>query len=146
MIFDVSSREASMGDCIFCDIVMGRIPSIRVYEDENFIALMDINPLTPGHLLIVSREHYATTLDAPDELLAKALPLAKKLAEAAMLGVGAPAFNIFVNSGPESGQVVPHWHLHVVPRKSPKELPLHGGAPADLTKLPFTAAAIRENL
>jgi histidine triad (HIT) family protein len=135
-----------MGDCIFCDIAEGRIPSIRVHEDEDFIALMDINPLTCGHLLIVTRKHYASTLDVPDAILAKALPLAKRLAEAAALGVGAPAFNLFVNNGPESGQEVPHWHLHVVPRKGPKELPHLGGAPADLTKLPFTAAAIRENL
>jgi histidine triad (HIT) family protein len=135
-----------MSDCIFCDIVMGRIPSIRVYEDENFIAFMDINPLTPGHLLVITREHYATTLDVPDRILAKALPLAKKIAEAALLGVGAPGFNVFVNNGPESGQVVHHWHLHVVPRKSPAEFPILGGAPADLTQLPFTAAAIRENL
>ncbi|MDR1607042.1 MAG: HIT domain-containing protein [Deltaproteobacteria bacterium] len=135
-----------MPNCIFCEIVGGRIPSIRVYEDESFIALMDINPLTQGHLLIITRQHYATTLDVPDDILAKALPLARRLAEAAILGVGAPAFNIFVNNGSESGQAVAHWHLHVVPRHSPQEIPLAAGAPADLTKLPFTAAAIRENL
>ncbi|MDR1873339.1 MAG: HIT domain-containing protein [Deltaproteobacteria bacterium] len=135
-----------MGDCVFCDIVNGRIPSIRVYEDADFIALMDINPLTPGHLLIITRDHYGATLDVPDHILAKALPLAKKIAEAVLLGVGSPAFNILINNGPEAGQAVSHWHLHVVPRQNPQELPLPGGAPADLTKLPFTAAAIRENL
>jgi histidine triad (HIT) family protein len=135
-----------MGNCIFCELAEGRIPSIRVYEDEDFIVLMDINPLTPGHILIITRQHYATTLDVPDQLLAKALPLAKKIAEAAILGVGAPAFNIFVNNGPEAGQAVNHWHLHIVPRKSSAELPLSPGAPADLTKLPFVAAAIRDNI
>ncbi|MDR2141012.1 MAG: HIT family protein [Deltaproteobacteria bacterium] len=135
-----------MGNCVFCDIVGGRIPSIRVHEDEDFIALMDINPLTPGHLLLIPRQHFTSTLDMPEPLLAKALPLAKRLAEAAILGVGASAFNIIINNGVESGQAVPHWHLHIVPRKSHQELPLKVGAPADLTKLPFTAAAIRENL
>ncbi|MDR1577754.1 MAG: HIT domain-containing protein [Deltaproteobacteria bacterium] len=135
-----------MTNCIFCDIVEGRIPSIRVHEDEDFIVLMDINPLTSGHLLVITRQHYASTLDVPDSILAKALPLTKKIAEAALLGVGAPAFNVIINNGPESGQAVNHWHLHVVPRRAPEEMPLKVGAPADLTKLPFTAAAIRENL
>jgi histidine triad (HIT) family protein len=135
-----------MGKCIFCEIAEGRIPSIRVYEDEDFIVLMDINPLTAGHVLLITRRHFENTLEVPDALLARALPLARKVAEAAMLGVGAPAFNIFINSGPESGQAVGHWHLHIVPRKDPAELPLKPGDPADLTKLPFTAAAIRDNM
>ncbi|MDR1084661.1 MAG: HIT domain-containing protein [Deltaproteobacteria bacterium] len=139
-------HEETMGNCIFCEIAEGRIPSIRVYEDEDFIVLMDINPLTVGHILLITRQHYVTTLEVPNNILAKALPLAKQLAEAAILGVGAPAFNIFINNGPESGQAVHHWHLHIVPRKEPGELPLKPGAPADLTKLPFVAATIRDNL
>jgi histidine triad (HIT) family protein len=132
--------------CIFCEIVSGRIPSIRVYEDQDFIALMDINPVSPGHLLIITREHFATTQDVPDKYLAKALPLAKRLAEAALIGVGAKAFNIVINNGKESGQLVPHWHLHVIPRTNKEEFPLKTGEAADLTKLPFVAAAIRDNL
>jgi histidine triad (HIT) family protein len=132
--------------CIFCEIANGRIPSIRVYEDQDFIAFMDINPLSSGHLLIITREHYATSLDVPDKLLSRALPLAKKIAVAALTGVGTGSFNILINNGPESGQLVPHWHLHVIPRTDRKEFPLKEGAPADLTKLPFVAAAIRDNL
>jgi histidine triad (HIT) family protein len=132
--------------CIFCEIASGRIPSIRVYEDQDFIAFMDINPLSDGHLLIITREHYATTIDVPDKVLSRALPLAKKIAAAALMGVGASSHNLLINNGPESGQLVPHWHLHVIPRKNRSELPLKEGAPADLTKLPFVAAAIRDNL
>ncbi|MDR2353572.1 MAG: HIT family protein [Deltaproteobacteria bacterium] len=132
--------------CIFCGIAQGRIPSVRVYEDANFIALMDINPVTPGHLLIITREHYPSTLDVPDEILAKVFPLAKRLAEAATMGVGATSFNLIINNGKESGQLVEHFHLHVIPRKNTSELPLKSGAPADLTKLPFVADSIRSNL
>jgi histidine triad (HIT) family protein len=132
--------------CIFCEIANGRIPSIRVYEDSDFIAFMDINPISEGHLLLVSREHYVKTLDVPDKILQRALPLAKKLTRAMLLGVGAEDFNLVVNNGPLSGQLVPHWHMHIIPRRNKNELPLKTGEPADLTKLPFVAERIRENL
>ncbi|MDR0354680.1 MAG: HIT family protein [Deltaproteobacteria bacterium] len=135
-----------MAKCIFCEIANGRIPSIRVYEDDDFIVFMDINPITTGHCLLVTRNHYDTMMDAPDEILAKALPLAKSIAGAAMMGVGADCFNILSNNGRASGQEVDHWHVHIIPRKNKRELPLKPGEPADLTKLPFVADAIRTNL
>ncbi|MDR2340651.1 MAG: HIT family protein [Deltaproteobacteria bacterium] len=132
--------------CVFCEIANGRIPSIRVYEDPDFIAFMDINPISEGHLLLVTREHYPSTLDVPDKLLDKALTLAKRLAKAMLLGVGAEDFNLIVNNGPMAGQLVPHWHMHVIPRRSKGEIPIKTGDPADLTKLPFVAERIRQNL
>jgi histidine triad (HIT) family protein len=135
-----------MAECIFCEIANGRIPSIRVYEDDDFLVFMDINPLTNGHCLLVTREHYSTLVDVPDEILAKALPLAKNLAQAAMIGVGATGFNIIGNNGPIAGQAVDHWHLHIIPRHDKSELRFKQGTPADLTKLPFVADAIRTNL
>ncbi|MDR3203295.1 MAG: HIT family protein [Deltaproteobacteria bacterium] len=135
-----------MSDCVFCQIVNGRIPSIRVYEDADFIVFMDINPITTGHCLLTTRGHYPTTSDAPDDLLARALPLAKKLAQAVMIGVGAEGFNLIQNNGRMAGQLVDHWHLHIIPRKDKAELPLKTGEPADFTKLPFVADNIRSNL
>ncbi|MDR1677099.1 MAG: HIT family protein [Deltaproteobacteria bacterium] len=135
-----------MSKCIFCEIASGRIPSIRIYEDEDFIVFMDINPITEGHCLIVSRNHYSTLTDVPDELLSRALPLAKKIATATMLGVGAEGFNLIGNNGEISGQLVDHWHLHIIPRRDKKELRFKQGEPADLTKLPFVADNIRTNL
>jgi histidine triad (HIT) family protein len=132
--------------CIFCEIASGRIPSIRVYEDDDFIAFMDINPISEGHTLLVTRGHYVKTTDVPDALLGRALPLAKRLAEAVSAGVGSEDFNLIVNNGPLSGQLVPHWHMHIIPRRSREELPLHTGDPADLTKLPFVAERIRQNM
>ena len=135
-----------MSDCVFCEIVKGRIPSIRVHEDDDFLVMMDINPVTKGHCLILAKEHYPTTGAVPDELLAKALPLAKRLAEAVMLGVGAEAYNLIVNNGRVSGQEIDHWHLHIIPRRDRSEMPLKTGDPADLTQLPFVADTIRSNL
>jgi histidine triad (HIT) family protein len=135
-----------MSKCVFCQIANGQIPSIRVYEDNDFIVFMDINPIANGHCLLVSREHYSTLVDVPDEILAKALPLAKNLAQAAMLALGATGFNLIGNNGAISGQEVDHWHLHIIPRFEKSELRFKPGDPADMTKLPFVADAIRTNL
>ena len=133
--------------CVFCQIAGGRLPSIRIYEDEDFLSFMDISPQVEGHFLLVTRGHYPTLAEMPDKLLARALPLAKKLARAAQAGLAAPGVNLLQNNGEAAGQVVPHWHLHIIPRRRPGELPLSpGGAPADMNQLPFTAEKIRLNL
>ncbi len=136
-------RNQAGEGCVFCQIAAGRIPSIRIYEDKDFIAFMDISPQTEGHFLIVTREHYEVLSDVPDKILAKALPLAKKLAEAVQTGLGVPAFNVLQNNGEEAGQAVGHWHLHIIPRRDPGEFPFRPGSPADLTQLPFVAESIR---
>jgi histidine triad (HIT) family protein len=138
--------ESPAEDCVFCRIAGGRLPSIRIYEDSDFLAFMDISPLTEGHFLLVTREHYPTLDEMPDQLLARALPLAKKLARAAKSGLSVPGVNLLQNNGQEAGQAVPHWHLHIIPRRRPGELPLRPGAPADMNQLPFTAEKIRLNL
>jgi histidine triad (HIT) family protein len=133
--------------CVFCQIAGGRLPATPIYEDEDFLAFMDIAPLTEGHFLLVTRAHYSTTLEMPDRLLALALPLAGKLARAAVAGLSLPGFNILQNNGEVAGQAVAHWHLHVIPRRRPGELPFsHAGARADMAKLPLTAKKIRLSL
>jgi len=132
--------------CVFCQIAGGRLPSIKVFEDKDFLAFMDIAPLTEGHFLLTTRAHYATLLEMPGDLLALALPLAQKLARAALAGLEAPGFNLLQNNGETAGQAVPHWHLHIIPRRRPGELPLSPGPPADMAKLPATAEKIRLGL
>lgn len=132
--------------CVFCQISAGRIPSIRLYEDDDFISFMDIAPQCEGHFLIVPRGHYELLEDVPDKILAKVLPLAKKLSRAALAGLGLEAFNLLQNNGEAAGQAVGHWHLHVIPRRDKKEIPISPGPAADLTKLPFVAEKIRLNI
>lgn len=137
---------APVDGCIFCQIATGRIPSIRVYENAEFIAFMDIAPQAEGHFLIVPRGHYEVLAEVPDAVLAKVLPLARRLSNAAMTGLGVEAFNLVQNNGEMAGQAVPHWHMHVIPRRAPGELAFKPGKPADLTKLPFVAENIRLNV
>ena len=105
-----------MRDCIFCKIIADEIPSARVYEDETKIAFMDIGPVQPGHVLLIPREHYERFTDLPDDLaadLARALP---RLARAVVRAADADGFNLFQTNGACSGQVVPHVHIHIIPR------------------------------
>jgi len=105
-----------MTDCIFCKIVKGEIPSSKVYETKNTLAIMDIQPVNKGHVLIIPKIHYETLLDLPDNILTEISILVKRVSAAVKHGVKAPGFNIMMNNYPVAGQVVPHAHIHIVPR------------------------------
>lgn len=105
-----------MDTCIFCRIANGEIPSQTVYEDEDFRIFMDVNPASPGHMLIVPKAHYENLYELPEELAAKAMVLAKRMAGAAKEAFGLDGLNVIQNNGETAGQSVMHYHLHVVPR------------------------------
>jgi histidine triad (HIT) family protein len=102
-------------DCIFCKIVRGEAPAWKVYEDDEFVVILDKYPASYGHLLVVSKEHYVNILDAPLEKAVKGFEIATKLAKA-WRELGAPAVNVVTNAGREAGQMVFHMHIHVIPR------------------------------
>lgn len=105
-----------MTSCVFCKIVKWETPSQRVYEDDQFIAFLDINPINPGHTLVIPREHYETLHDTPDEVLAGMMRLAKKLAPAMVKAMNAQGYNLGVNTGRAAGQAIDHVHFHIIPR------------------------------
>ena len=105
-----------MDDCIFCKIVAGELPSIRVCEDQRVIAIMDINPATKGHALVIPREHAADLHEIGDEDLAHCAVVAKDLARRAVRGFGADGVTIMQSNGAAAWQTVFHYHLHVIPR------------------------------
>ena len=105
-----------MNDCVFCKIIAGQIPSTIVYEDDDVVVFMDIGPIIKGHALVVSRKHFDTVVETPDDLLAKLHAVAKRVARAQMNGLGADGVNIMQNNGKAAGQEVPHIHVHVIPR------------------------------
>lgn len=102
--------------CIFCRIMRGEILSNTIYEDEDFRVILDISPATKGHALIIPKEHYSDLFDLPDEVAAKALPLAKKLAAHLTRQLNCQGMNILQNNGEVAGQTVHHFHLHLIPR------------------------------
>lgn len=106
-----------MNDCVFCKIIKGEIPAAKVYEDDNVLAFLDIHPVNSGHTLIVPKIHSEGLLDADDEVLSQMIVATKKIAAAILRGLDYEAFNLEQNNGPIAGQVIPHLHWHIVPRK-----------------------------
>lgn len=105
-------------DCVFCKIVAGDLPSSVVYEDRAVLAFLDINPLADGHLILIPREHYGQLSDITPEAFSRiafCMPiLGRTLVEVA----GADGFNVLQNNGQVAGQVVPHVHFHLIPRRT----------------------------
>ncbi len=103
-------------NCIFCKIAAGEIPSATLYEDDDFRVIMDIEPASKGHALILPKEHYANLYELDDELAAKVLVLAKKMVTKLTPILGCEGYNIVQNNGPAAGQTVFHFHMHLIPR------------------------------
>lgn len=109
-------------ECIFCKIVAVEIPASVVYETEAVIAFLDVNPLAEGHLLIVPREHYTSVTEIPADVCNRLFSPVPKLGAALLEVTGAGGFNVLLNSGTIAGQVIPHVHCHLIPRKPGDEL------------------------
>lgn len=103
-------------NCIFCKIAAGDIPSATIYEDDDFRVILDIEPASKGHALILPKEHYANLYELPDELAAKALVVAKKVISKMTDIVGCDGYNVLQNNGETAGQTVFHFHMHLIPR------------------------------
>ena len=105
-----------MDDCLFCKIIKGEIPSNKVYEDGEVIAFLDINPINPGHTLVIPKEHYPSLSETPPKVAGNLMEVAPDLANSIVKAVGADGFNVGINNGPAAGQMVFHTHLHIMPR------------------------------
>jgi len=103
-------------DDIFLKVINREIPAEIVYEDDDFIAILDINPVNPGHTLLISKEAYVNIFDMPEKLLEKIGPLLKKLSVAIIKATKAKGLNIGMNNGEIAGQAIAHAHLHIMPR------------------------------
>lgn len=103
-------------NCIFCKIAAGEIPSATIYEDADFRVILDIEPASKGHALILPKEHYANLYELPEELASKVLVVAKKVVTAMTEVLGCDGYNVLQNNGEVAGQTVFHFHMHLVPR------------------------------
>lgn len=104
--------------CVFCAIVAGAAPAIRVYEDDGYLAILDIRPVTRGHTLVLPKTHTADLTDTPPQTLAAMVTLGQRIARAARTTELADATNIAINDGRAAFQTVFHIHLHVLPRRN----------------------------
>ena len=133
-------------NCIFCKIVAGQVPCTKLYEDEDVLAFLDINPVTYGHNLVISKEHYSTFLSTPKAIMNKVMNVAQRIGQVQIEQLGAKGVNILINSYEAAGQVVPHFHVHVIPRYTAKDgFRLEFKELKDVN-LPKVAEEIKDNL
>ena len=111
-------------ECIFCKIVAGDIPSHKVYEDDSVLAFLDIAPVNPGHTLVIPKKHFANLEEVPETELAELIAVVKKVGRAVKRGLNAAGYNVQVNNDPVAGQIIPHLHFHIIPRKDKDGLKL----------------------
>ena len=133
-----------MPECIFCKIVAGAIPCTKVYEDAHVLSFLDIGPISPGHTLLVPKKHYGAIMEMPAGEVAALFKPVAALAAAVKAAVGADGINVLQNNGPTAGQVVPHLHIHLIPRWPNDGLGFRWPArEADVAVLARQAEAIR---
>lgn len=132
--------------CVFCRIIAGEETVSIVYEDNRTVAFMDIQPASPGHVLVVSREHHADLFAIPHELASHCLEVAKQLAPGIRTATGAAALNLFSANGKAGGQDVEHFHLHLIPVREGEDfdlqLPKEGAPVPSRSQLDVMAARI----
>jgi histidine triad (HIT) family protein len=135
-----------MSDCIFCKIIQGEIPCQKVYEDDNVLALLDINPTTKGHTVVITKKHYPNLVATPATELCQIITVIKNIAPAIVAASQAEGWNLGVNNGPAAGQIIEHVHFHIIPRKANYGLKPWGGKPYEGNEFAEYAEKIRKEL
>ncbi len=114
-------------DCIFCKIVAGVIPCFKIYEDEHTLAFMDINPVNPGHCLVVPKNHAPNLFESDDADLASTMAVVRKISRAVQKALNPYGLNLLQANGPGAAQSVFHLHLHIIPRERDDDLRMNWG-------------------
>ncbi|NQV08648.1 HIT domain-containing protein [Candidatus Woesearchaeota archaeon] len=109
--------ELQKKNCIFCHIISGKVQSKKIYEDDVCIAILDINPANPGHILLMPKEHQTIMPQIPEPDVKHLFMVAKALSQSVLKALKAQGTNIFVANGVVAGQKSPHFMIHIIPRK-----------------------------
>ena len=132
---------------VFCKIIAGEIPCYKLYEDEDVLAFLDISQVTKGHALVISKKHFENFLTTPQEIMHKVMDVAQRIGQVQIKLLGARGVNILSNCYPASGQTVPHFHVHVIPRYNENEgFEITMKNNAEGLNLPALAGEMKENL
>lgn len=107
-------------NCIFCDILTGKKSGHLIYEDENYVALLDKYPIDVGHALVMPRKHYEKIVDMSEDKVGELFSKIPKIAKAILKATNADAFSLGQNNGRAAKQIIPHVHVHIIPRYETK--------------------------
>jgi len=137
-----------MEDCVFCKIVQGEIPSTKIYENDLVFVMMDIMPLSEGHILVLPKAHHETIFDMNEQLAGEIMKVVWKVANVLRKSVEPDGMNILQNNYAAAGQVVPHFHMHLIPRNQGDGLRLGrwNAKQADPNQLKTLAEELRQIL
>ena len=131
-------------DCIFCKIVAGEIPCFKVYEDDDTLSFMDINPANEGHALVIPKEHWRNVFEIPDATICAVATAVAKVARAAQSALSPDGINVVQANGKGAAQSVDHFHMHVLPRRLGDELKLNWGLnPGNMARIEACCERIR---
>jgi len=106
-----------MEDCVFCKIVKGEIPSEKIWEDDEFLAILDVKPVGEGHTLIIPKKHFSNLLSLDGDVSCNYIQALQEVGKVLMNRYNSDGFNLVLNNGKSAGQVVGHVHFHLLPRK-----------------------------
>jgi len=134
-------------DCLFCKIIAGEIPCFNLFENDETLAFMDINPANEGHALVIPKEHSRDVHAVSGAAITATVTTAKKIAAAIDKTLNPDGLNLLQCNGPAAAQSVFHFHMHVLPRLEGDELKLNWGLkPGDMDAIGALAERIRGNL
>lgn len=134
-------------ECIFCKIVEGDIPCLKVFEDDQTLAFMDINPVNPGHVLVIPKFHTPDIFEAPPECLSATMATTQRVARAVRETLDPHGMNIVQANGPGAQQSVFHLHFHVLPRAKDDGATMNWElVPGDMDELGKLAERIKANI
>ncbi len=122
-------------DCIFCQIVQGKAPCYKLYEDELSLVFLDIFPAAPGHLLIITKEHFSDIFEAKPEALARVASNSVKMASAIQQVVNPDGLGVYQLNKAAAGQTVFHYHMHLIPQFAGKNIGIHSKTAGDPEQL-----------
>jgi len=107
-------------DCLFCDIISRKQTGYFIYEDENFVAILDKYPIDDGHSLVLTKKHYEKITDMPEDEVGKLFSKIPKIARLIIDATKADGFTLAQNNGKAAKQIIPHVHVHIIPRYKSK--------------------------
>jgi histidine triad (HIT) family protein len=132
--------------CVFCEIAAGRAPAARVLEDASTLALMDVAPVARGHVLVITRAHFETLYELSAEAAQGVALTARRVALALRAALKPEGLSVIQSNGAAANQTIPHYHVHLIPRRRREELQVHGKTAADREALERLAAAIAQHV
>ena len=118
-------NELQKKNCVFCQIASGAVPAKEVYSDDKSVAVLDINPATEGHMLLMPKDHFSIMPQIPKDLIEHLFIVAKHLSQAVLKGLKSKGITVFVANGAAAGQRAPHFMVHLIPRDDDDGLQLN---------------------